>query len=128
MGQIEYFKLVTHKSAHCLWAEDIKEKNLEYLSRIDPRYFEFLAGTYIQMLKGNNSQYAAMALRTTYGHALETLFALLCATVQAPKCVFGWILRYKNKDLFDLVRDITYGEPFLSPWKPKLKSWEDISK
>jgi hypothetical protein len=88
MGDIEYFKLVIHKSAHCLWAEDVKEKSLDYLNRIDPRYFEFLATTQIQMLEGDNQQYAAMALRTTYGHALETLFALLCATVQAPKCLW----------------------------------------
>lgn len=128
MGRIEYFKLVTHNSAHCLWVEDVKEKNLDYLNRIDPRYFEFLASACVQMLEEDKQHYAAMALRTTYGHALETLFALLCATVQAPKCVFGWLLRYMGKDLYGLVKDITYKEPFLSPWIPKLTSWDDISK
>jgi hypothetical protein len=34
------------------------------------------------MLEGENKQYAAIALRTYYSHALETLFALICATIK----------------------------------------------
>ena len=43
--------------------------------------------------------HAAAALRLAYSQGLETLLALLCAAMQAPDCVVGWMQSYRDSDL-----------------------------
>jgi len=66
-----------------------------------------------ELLEGDQKQYAAATLRIAYSQGLETLFALLCAVVQAPDCVIGWFLKYRNSELFELVRKIREGQIIL---------------
>src|SRR4051812_7198190 len=106
MTEIQYSRFVVNETPYCVWDWDITEQNLEFINSIDPRYFEHIAKIHGEMLEGEDQQYAAIALRTAYAHSLETFFALLCATIQAPDCVVGWLLKYRNKELFDLVRKI----------------------
>jgi len=52
---------------------------------------------------------AAMAIRTAYHHGLESFFALLFATLQAPFCVAGWMQVYSPAGLRDIVRSADPG-------------------
>jgi hypothetical protein len=78
---------------------EIHRKSLGYLRNFDPNHFEYLANVHSARLRSKDAHQAAIALRTSYGIALEAFLALLGATVQAPDCIFGWLDRYKKPDL-----------------------------
>jgi len=106
---------------------DVHGKNLEFINKIDPKYFEHIADHHGELLEGDRKQYAAAALRIAYSHGLETLFALLCAAVQAPDCVIGWFLKYRNSELFQLVRKINEGRIILSKLRCHRVTWRVIA-
>lgn len=113
---------------YCVWSWDIDERNAELLRGIDPWYFKHLALMYAEFLQTDENQYASIGLRTAYHHSLETLFALICATLQAPHCVLGWLLKYRTSDLYELVRKISAGEQIISLLDLRGTSWQSISK
>ena len=88
----QIFKVDT--DLHCVWDVKLREKNIEAIKSIDPDYFLFLTDLYYSHLQTANKDKAAMAIRTTYYHAAETLFSLIAATMQAPFCIYAWMLRY----------------------------------
>lgn len=89
-----------------LWDADIARHNQSWLRSFDPEHFEYLADVHARRLKSRRAQHAAVALRASYGLALETLFALIGARVQAPRCVFAWLDLYKHKDVCDVLDHI----------------------
>lgn len=93
------------------WAWDLDDRNLRFLRGIDPGYFTYIAATQAELLESDSRHFAAAALRVAHGQALETLFALAAAAVQAPQCVVGWMLSYRNEDLLDVVRGMVAGQP-----------------
>jgi hypothetical protein len=101
------------ETPYCVWEEDLRERNLRFVESIDYRYFEYIATTHAANLEGEDQQRAAIALRTGYHHALETFFTLLCAAVQAPGCVVGWIQKCQPGQLRSLVRKIQEGRHHL---------------
>jgi hypothetical protein len=103
---IQYEEFVVGDTPYCFWDLDVRERNLEFLSSIDPSYYFHVADIHSQHLEGDDKLYAATALRMTYSLGLESLFALLCAAVQAPECVVGWVLRYRNEDVPEVVKKI----------------------
>jgi hypothetical protein len=111
MARIHYSRFAVHETPYCLWDWNIRKLNLDFLETINPGYFEHVANIHGQALESDEKQYAATALRVAYSHGLESLFTLLCAMVQAPDCVAGWLLKYRNKELFDVVRKIDQGSP-----------------
>lgn len=121
---------VTHETPHACWDVDMESRNLTFLDRLDPNQFSFLASILGPQLEDDdNKQRAALQIRSEYAHALETFFALLGALVQAPHCVYGWMLSYTNKELIDLTNKITNRQPV----KTRLNidervSWEAISR
>lgn len=86
------------------WAWDLVERNLRFLQGIDAGYFTHIASTHVGLLESEDRHFAAAALRVAYGQATETLLALAAAAVQAPQCVVGWMLSYRNDELLDVVR------------------------
>jgi hypothetical protein len=48
----------------------------------------------------------------TYSHAAETLFALVCAALQAPHYPIGWLLKYRYDDIKKLLTKIRERVPF----------------
>src|SRR6266498_3066579 len=80
----------------CVWVRDATERNQEFLRRLDPTYFEYIAHVHADHLTADQKLLAALTLRTAYSQALETLFAFLCATAQAPGCAYGWLTQYRN--------------------------------
>lgn len=91
------------------WAWDLDDRNLRFLRGIDAGYFAHIATSQCKLLEGDSRHFAAAALRVAYGQALETLFALAAAAVQAPQCVIGWMLAYRNDELLDVLRGMSSG-------------------
>lgn len=110
---MQYSIFAVDETPYCVWEEDLQERNLRFVERIDHGYFEYLATTHAVNLEGQDQQRAAIALRTGYHHALETFFTLLCASIQAPGCVVGWVQKCQAGQLRSLVRKIQKGRHHL---------------
>src|SRR5688500_3154997 len=110
MTEIHPIRFAVNETPYCFWSLDPVTQDLEFLNNIDPLYFEHIANLLGEALEGDQKQYAAAAIRIAYSQGLETLFAFLCALVQAPDCVIGWVLKYQNRDLFAVVKKINNGE------------------
>jgi hypothetical protein len=121
-------RFAVNENPYCFWSLDPIGQDLEFLNKIDPRYFEHMADLHGEALDGDQKQYAAAAIRITYSQGLETLFAFLCAVAQAPDCVIGWFLRYQNRDLSDVVRKISNREPIYTKLRCKVVTWNVIAE
>lgn len=113
---------------YCCWGFDLPERNEEFINSVDHRYFLYLAGIHSQHLNDDSKQYAAISIRNSLYHALETLFSLLGATLQSPKCVYGWILNASTRQLLNLVKKIQDKDnSIFNLLKLKEISWSSIS-
>ena len=92
---------------YCLWDPDIISLNFEFLDRIDPQYYEFIADSNRAHLDSDNKHRSATAMRSGFYHGLETLFALVCSALQAPDSIAGWMLKYQNSLLRKMISSIT---------------------
>ena len=91
---------------YCLWGFDLPKRNDEFLRGLDAGYFEYCLNAY---LATEDEQRASVALRTTLHHALETLFSLLGAYVQAPDCPYAWIAKCSTSELREFVQRASQG-------------------
>lgn len=125
--EIQLYPFAIVERPQCVYVSSLKRTSLSFLDGIDAGYFRFIAATnakYFSDPIGTESalgrdqpappadreaHHAAVVVRLTYSQALETLFALLGAVVQAPECPPAWITRYQPKDLGDFVRAISNG-------------------
>ncbi|MGA2363447.1 MAG: hypothetical protein ABSG73_13440 [Candidatus Aminicenantales bacterium] len=110
-----------------VWDLEIRKKNLQLLRSFDTHYFEYLANTHSAELDSEHAHQAAMALRTSYGLALETFFSLLGATIQAPDCVFGWLFRYQQEDLRVIIQGIKGTKKLCTRFRGQL-TWDSLSR
>src|SRR5689334_15702085 len=92
---LEWRSFVVDDRPACMWGVDLPKQNDDFLLGLDAAHFTRSIESHLPLLETNQKHSAALAIRTVYAHALETMFALLCAAVQAPHCPLGWILRYK---------------------------------
>jgi hypothetical protein len=127
LSEIQHARFAVNETPYCLWDSDFQKSNLDFINSIDPRYFEHIANLHRQFLEGKEKQYAAVALRIAYSHGLESLFALLCATAQAPDCIVGWVLKYKNVELYEVIRKISERRPIYSKLHAKSVTWDVIA-
>ncbi|MDP9316873.1 MAG: hypothetical protein M3R24_39465 [Chloroflexota bacterium] len=127
MSDIQYSRFAINETPYCFWDWNIAQQNVQFLDNLDPGYFKHLADIHGALLEGDEKQYAATTLRAAYSHALETLFALLSATVQAPDCVVAWLLKYRNNELDEVVRKIHNRQPVLSKLPVQHPTWETIA-
>ena len=116
----------------CFWDHDLKKKNIDFLKGFDPNYFNFVAGTFYEIVDEEGAsiedkQHAAIGVRNTFSHASETLFAFLCATLQAPDFIPGWLNKYRLTDLYTLVNKINKNIPFRCKIYPDELSWSGLS-
>jgi hypothetical protein len=119
-------RFAIHETPCCFWEVDLDERNREFITGFQHDYFQFLADMHVAALNGPRPQLAAMSLRSAYGQGLETLFALLFATLQAPDCVVGWMPRYRQDDLQKLVAAIDGNQPILSKIALDSPTWEGV--
>jgi hypothetical protein len=130
---IQYRFFIVGERPLCVWGLDIKSDALEFLDNLDATYFEYIANSHIQNITEDKpyekeSQFAALAIRMAYSQALETLFALLCAAIQAPYCIHAWIDNYQSQELYTLVRKIHNWEPVETMLSVKRVTWQTISE
>ncbi len=113
----------------CIWDVSLAERNLEYLEQFDCKYFEYLAITGLNGLEDEHHQkHAALLMRQGLYHGLETLFSMLGALIQAPDCVYGWVLKCNPGDVRRIVQRINQGDDSL-PRKLVMNniSWKELS-
>jgi hypothetical protein len=111
----------------CVWEHDLPARNKEFLESLDPKYFRFVAQTCDPVAHPAEAQRAAAVLRITYFHAIETLFSLLGAFLQAPECVPAWIAKATTGDLRELVRRIRTGDDLILPGGRQSVTFEEVS-
>lgn len=126
-SDIQSYPFVINETPYCVWDEDIHQLNRRFIESIEPEYFDYLVQTHNVIRDETHTQHASIALRMAYGHAVETLLALICAAVQAPECVFGWMTKYKNNELDDLCAAITNGDHFRTRLELSERSWIGIA-
>jgi len=153
--EIKYNIVAVGNRKICVWDWDIAQQNIEFLDSFEPGYFAFVAdtlapffykkstnsrrtklGTKIRYYKGANTdlvstnaelQHAAILLRTCYSHALETLFSLIIATLQSPKCPYAWVKFYNPSELRDILKKIEAHKAFENYLNFDHVTWEKIS-
>ena len=87
----------------CVWDVDPHARNAEFIDGLQPEFFAYLADLHSAGLAGPHRQFASMALSAAYSQGLETFFAVLFAALQAPDCVVGWVTKYRQEDLNNLL-------------------------
>jgi hypothetical protein len=130
---VQYRFFVVGGRPLCVWGTDIQSLALELLDNLDASYFEYLANTHSQHInedqpREKETQFAALAIRSAYSQAIETMFALLCAAVQAPQCVHAWIDNYQPRELYALVRKIHGRQLVDSLLSAKRVTWQTIAE
>jgi len=152
----QFRRFVVGERPFCYWALDIGKQTSEFLESIDPTYFESMANVFFPhydeiredtdktvskrliirltdflrhkgFIPDCDPQHAALTLRMIYSQALETMFSLLCGSVQAPRCIHAWMLKYRPSEVREILRNIEKHESF--PWllRAKQPSWYVIS-
>ena len=117
---------VVNKEPYCIWEVDVSERNKGFLNGIDPGYFSYLAEI---NLNSDDEERAAVALRTAFYHALETLFSLIGAYVQAPDCAYAWIAKCSNNQLRNFVDNVNKnGGSLFTKLNIDRVTWGEISR
>lgn len=117
---------VVNKEPYCIWEVDVGERNREFLSGIDPEYFAYLADIH---LSSDDKKRAAIALRAAFHHALETLFSLIGAYVQAPDCAYAWVAKCSNNQLRNFVTDVnSHKNSLFTKLNIENVEWSEISR
>lgn len=121
---MHHTSVMIHERTVVFCAPDLPERNLEFLRGLDGGYYEHVATSQARYLADEESaQYGAVALRIAFEAGTETLLALMCAGMQAPGCVVGWMSLYQNRDLREMLRSMasttrpSVMRPFTADWK-----------
>jgi len=101
---VENSIFVVNEEPYCIWEVNLLERNNEFLDGIDTEYFDYVFKVHTE---ADDENRASIALRATLHHAIETMFSLLGAYIQAPYCVHAWIAKCSNKDLRELIEKIS---------------------
>lgn len=115
-------------TAYCCWEHDLPERNEQFLAGIDCEYFWYVVHRHLDALDGDDRQRAALALRASYHHGVETLFSFLGALAQAPDCVAAWLPKCSTPDLRCIVRGFTVGAPLVTQRGIQRISLADLAK
>jgi len=117
---------VVNEEPYCIWEVDLLERNNDFLDGIDTEYFDYLFKVHTE---ADDEKRASIALRTTLHHAIETMFSLLGAYIQAPNCVHAWIAKCSNKDLRALVEKISgYRNNIFTKLNIEKVTWECVAE
>ncbi|MCP4970138.1 MAG: hypothetical protein GY932_06035 [Arcobacter sp.] len=128
---MEYYHFCVNEKPFCIYEDHQIANNAEYIKRISPKYYEFVNEQNYNIIQDEDSkkdskQLSAISTRILYAQVLETLFALIYSTIQAPACIHGWMLKYKNFDIYNLVEKTTSNKPMKSKFTSFNNSWEGI--
>lgn len=127
MDKLYYRRFAIDEEPHCVWGWDLPDRNTEFIEGLDAEVLATVGAKLTADVSEDDAQCNATMLRILYGISLESFFALLCATIQAPDCIFGWLLEYRTQQLLSLVDKISKGRPILSRLPLQSVSWQSIS-
>ncbi|MCB1949644.1 hypothetical protein [Nitrosomonas sp.] len=117
---------VVNEEPYCLYEIDLHKRNMEFLNSIDAEYFEYILHIHTE---AGDEKRASIALRASLHHAIETMFSLLGAYIQAPDCAYAWITKCSNKDLREVVRKISsYQNSLFTKLNIKNVSWINVAE
>ncbi|UYV12420.1 MAG: hypothetical protein NCW75_14110 [Phycisphaera sp.] len=89
--------------------------NLNYLRAFEVDYFSSVAALFCDEFEHTEDQgqrsKCATAIRSTYGHAIESLMAIIGAATQAPHGVGLWLNEYTLRDLRHVVSCVRNSTP-----------------
>lgn len=94
---------MVNEEPYCIWEVDLRQRNREFLDGIDATYFDYALKTHLQ---ADDEKRASIALRLSLHHALETLFSLIGAYVQATDCAYAWVAKCSTPDLRQFVTSV----------------------
>lgn len=126
--KLEYEVFAVDEEFHSLWDVDIHETNDEFLRNFNVDYFDQIGDLLAPSLDDESTAHAAaLAIRTFFSQAVETLFALMFAAVQAPHVPLGWLLKYYPRDLSKVVRKFQDGVAFPTVFNIEIGSWQQLA-
>lgn len=116
---------VVNKEPYCLWDIDVHDRNNEFLNGIDTEYLDYILNVH---LEADDEKRATVALKSALHHALETMFSLIGAYIQAPNCSYAWIAKCSNNDLRQLISQIgDFNNDIYTVLNIEEITWESIS-
>lgn len=117
-----------NKRPVCIWAPPpmLKEMNERVVDGIRPEFFIAKSTHLFNELTKTKEPWVGMSLRADYGHAVESVLALLFASIQAPLCIMGWLDLYRVEDIEELCDSLSKGRPFEHMLLDHPKSLRDI--
>jgi len=104
------------------------------LQEYDPLYFEKVSSLLYHYIEEAGDfeeqarQYLSFSLRLLLSQATESLLALIAAALQAPDCVYGWLYKYRNSQLREIVEKINNGSPLRNRLSLNPVTWDSITK
>jgi hypothetical protein len=93
----------------CIWEHPLDTHNLDFLRGIDAEYFAAIGRMSSPEVQGmiEDEHRGATVARLALHQGVETLFSLLAAMLQAPKCVYAWLANCSNSTLREIVSGIS---------------------
>lgn len=124
---INYCRFAVNEKPYCFWIPDMASVRKQFLASISPDYW-FLSS---EMLRKNDNQYEqiiAIHARFMYLTALESMFALLFASLQVPELVLAWLNLYSKNDILSLISKVNSGKQFYTKVDLSEFNWPSISR
>lgn len=115
---------------YCLWEGDINNAAASFLRSLDHDYFHYIAErSSVDLEDQDKGMHAATSMRLALFHGGETLFLLIGALLQAPRCPHAWIGQCSTGELRTVIDRINADQPFLMQ-NPRIRnvSWLAISR
>lgn len=123
----ECVRLFIGTEARAVWGPDIETMDGRLLKSVDCLHFDYLARVHAGRLRKGDARRAAIAIRVTYGMALETLMAYLAAFVQAPDAIAAWMTFYEPRDLVEVVSAMQGKSEVPIRWQTH-PTWKDLAR
>lgn len=106
----EYELIFVNREPFRVWSGASTYRDQDLIHGLRPDLHLRLAKDLVDSLNHEDNDHAVLGLRLLYGLGLETFFALLFATLQAPGAPSAWLLLYRDDDLQELIERFQAGE------------------
>ncbi|MEZ7890170.1 MAG: hypothetical protein QMC67_00335 [Candidatus Wallbacteria bacterium] len=132
MKEIKYFTFYIDNEPYAIVGDEVLERNYDFINQIKTSYFADIVKYIANGLETDENKelthYKATLIRTLYSQSLETFFALLFATLQAPTFILPWLQKYEIGHLKNLVERIENKQKFDYYKVDVGNNWHSISK
>jgi hypothetical protein len=106
------------KKIYYVWDDNPEQTTLSFLEDYDINYYRDVLLLLIKSLQESTDNKSdsrlATLLKLNYHQSLEALFSLVGALIQAPYYPQGWLEKYKNESLLELMKAIKNGQDDLN--------------